>query len=65
MALISFEGKPIEKLIEQFANDPVRVMVKTRDTSKNVEQDVVRVAAYWVHKVCLEGQFVIYNLNLC
>ena len=36
--------KPIEKLIEQFANDPVRVMVKTRDTSKNVEQDVVRVA---------------------
>jgi superfamily II DNA/RNA helicase len=36
--------KPIEKLIENFANDPVRVMVKTRDTSKNVEQDVIRVA---------------------
>ncbi len=36
--------KPIEKLIEQFAADPVRVLVKTRDTSKNVEQDVVRVA---------------------
>ncbi len=36
--------KPIEKLIEQFAQDPVRVMVKTRDTSKNVEQDVIRVA---------------------
>lgn len=36
--------KPIETLINQFANDPVRVFVKTRDTSKNVEQDVVRVA---------------------
>jgi len=36
--------KPIEKLIERFTSDPVRVMVKTRDTSKNVEQDVVRVA---------------------
>ncbi|MFA7000283.1 MAG: DEAD/DEAH box helicase [Candidatus Paceibacterota bacterium] len=35
--------KPIEKLIERFAKDPVKVMVKTRDTSKNVEQDVVRV----------------------
>jgi ATP-dependent RNA helicase RhlE len=36
--------KEIEKLIEEFTKDPVRVMVKTRDTSKNVEQDVVRVA---------------------
>ncbi len=36
--------KPIEKLIEQFTHDPVRVMVKTRDTAKNVEQDVIRVA---------------------
>jgi ATP-dependent RNA helicase RhlE len=36
--------KPIETLISRFSNDPVRVMVKTRDTSKNVEQDVVRVA---------------------
>ncbi len=36
--------KPIEKLIERFSNNPVKVMVKTRDTSKNVEQDVVRLA---------------------
>jgi len=36
--------KPIEKLIERFAADPVKVMVKTRDTSKNVEQDVIRLA---------------------
>jgi superfamily II DNA/RNA helicase len=34
----------IEKLIAKFTHDPVRVMVKTRDTSKNVEQDVIRVA---------------------
>ena len=36
--------KPIEKLIERFASDPVKVMVKTRETSKNVEQDVIRLA---------------------
>lgn len=35
--------KPIEKLIERFANNPVKVMVKTRDTSKNVEQDILRI----------------------
>ncbi len=35
--------KPIEKLIERFSQDPVRIMVKTQDTSKNVEQDIVRI----------------------
>jgi ATP-dependent RNA helicase RhlE len=34
----------IEKLINDFLNNPVRISVKTRDTSKNVEQDVVRLA---------------------
>ena len=34
----------IEKLIKEFLKEPVRISVKTRDTSKNVEQDVVRVA---------------------
>ncbi|MDB5224980.1 MAG: box helicase, ATP-dependent helicase RhlE [Candidatus Adlerbacteria bacterium] len=33
----------IEKLIGEFLKEPVRVSVKTRDTSKNVEQDVVHV----------------------
>ncbi len=33
----------IEKLIKDFLRDPVRVSVKTGDTSKNVDQDVVRV----------------------
>lgn len=34
----------IEKLIGEFLKTPVRISVKTSDTSKNVEQDVVRVA---------------------
>lgn len=33
----------IEKLIKEFLREPVRISVKTRDTAKNVEQDVVRV----------------------
>ena len=33
----------IEKLIGEFLKEPVRISVKTQDTSKNVEQDVVRV----------------------
>lgn len=34
----------IEKLIGEFLKEPVRISVKTQDTSKNIEQDVVRVA---------------------
>lgn len=33
----------IEVLIKEFLKEPVRISVKTGDTSKNVEQDVVRV----------------------
>lgn len=33
----------IEKLIQEFLKNPVRISVKSRDTSKNVDQDVVRV----------------------
>lgn len=33
----------IERLIGEFLREPVRVSVKTRDTSKNVDQDVVRL----------------------
>ncbi len=36
-------SRDIEKLIGDFLNNPVRVSVKTRDTSTNVDQDVVRV----------------------
>lgn len=33
----------IENLIHEFLREPVRITVKTRDTSANVEQDVIRV----------------------
>jgi superfamily II DNA/RNA helicase len=33
----------IEKLIHDFLTDPVRISVKTGDTSKNVDQDVVHI----------------------
>lgn len=34
----------IEKLIKEFLHEPVKVSVKTRDTSKNVDQDVVKIS---------------------
>jgi ATP-dependent RNA helicase RhlE len=36
-------SREIEGLISEFLTEPVRISVKTGDTSKNVEQDVVRV----------------------
>lgn len=33
----------VEKLIGEFLREPVRISVKTQDTSKNVDQDVVRI----------------------
>ena len=33
----------IEKLIKEFLNEPIRISVKTGDTAKNVDQDIVRV----------------------
>jgi superfamily II DNA/RNA helicase len=33
----------IENLIKEFLNNPVRISVKTGETSKNIDQDVVRV----------------------
>ncbi|MFM2414793.1 MAG: hypothetical protein RI911_486, partial [Candidatus Parcubacteria bacterium] len=38
-------SQEIEKLIHEFLNHPVRVSVKTGDTSKNVDQDVIRMSA--------------------
>lgn len=35
----------VERLIKDFLKDPVRVSVKTQDTSKNIEQDIIRVPA--------------------
>ena len=36
-------GPDIEKLIHDFLNQPVRISVKTGDTAKNVDQDIVRM----------------------
>ena len=33
----------IERFIKEFLKNPVRISVKTRDTAKNVDQDVVRI----------------------
>jgi ATP-dependent RNA helicase RhlE len=35
--------KQIEGLISRFSKDPVSIMVKTRDTSKNIDQDIIKV----------------------
>lgn len=37
-------GNEVKKLIGDFLNEPVIVSVKTRDTSKNIDQDVVRIS---------------------
>ena len=37
-------AREIENLVHEFLHQPVKISVKTRDTSKNVDQDVVRVA---------------------
>ncbi len=36
-------SRDIENLIGEFLNDPVRVSVKKHETSKNVDQDIVRI----------------------
>lgn len=36
-------SKEIEELIKEFLTEPVRISVKTQDTSKNVDQDVVKI----------------------
>ncbi len=38
-------SREIEALIHEFLNKPARVSVKTRETSANIDQDVVRVAS--------------------
>jgi len=37
-------SKEVHGLIQQFLRDPVTVSVKSRDTSSNVDQDIIRVA---------------------
>ncbi|MDO8482572.1 MAG: DEAD/DEAH box helicase [bacterium] len=37
-------SREIESLIKEFLHEPVSVSVKTQDTSKNVDQDIIRIA---------------------
>lgn len=36
-------GKDIEKLIKDFLREPLTISVKTQETAKNIEQDIIRV----------------------
>ncbi len=45
----------IEKLIKEFLREPVRISVKTRDTAKNIDQDVVRIPQGGSKLDALEG----------
>jgi len=36
-------SREVESLIYEFLRNPIRVSVKTRDTARNIEQDVIRV----------------------
>jgi len=38
-------SKEVEKLIHEFLHEPVSISVKTQDTAKNVDQDIVRMKA--------------------
>lgn len=36
-------SKEIEKLIHEFLHNPVTISVKTQDTAKNIDQDIIRI----------------------
>jgi superfamily II DNA/RNA helicase len=44
----------IEKLIGEFLKNPVRISVKTQDTSKNIDQDVIRIKGKTKYEVLLD-----------
>ncbi len=44
----------IEKLIHEFLNTPARISVKTQDTAKNIDQDVIRIKNKTKFEVLLE-----------
>ncbi len=44
----------IEKLIHTFLKNPVRISVKTRDTSKNIDQDIIRIKGKTKAEVLLD-----------
>ncbi|HRH25641.1 MAG TPA: DEAD/DEAH box helicase [Parcubacteria group bacterium] len=47
-------SREIEALIGEFLNNPAKVSVKTRDTSKNIDQDVIRIQGKTKAEVLLD-----------
>lgn len=54
-------SREIEVLIKEFLHEPVRIGVKTRDTSANVDQDIVRVSGDkkldTLHELLIQPEF--------
>jgi len=47
-------SQEIEKLIHSFLRTPARISVKTRDTSKNIDQDIIRIKGKTKAEVLLD-----------
>jgi ATP-dependent RNA helicase RhlE len=47
-------SREIEALIHDFLKEPARISVKTRDTSKNIDQDVIRIQGKTKAEVLLD-----------
>jgi superfamily II DNA/RNA helicase len=52
----------IEKMVDRFLNNPTKISIKTRETSKQIDQDVVRVRSHEdkfdvFHKTLLKTDF--------
>ena len=54
-------SREIEILIKEFLHEPVRISIKTRDTSANVDQDIVRVEGHnkldTLHNLLIQPDF--------
>jgi superfamily II DNA/RNA helicase len=55
-------GTEIEKLVKQFLNDPKMISIKTRETSNQVDQDIIRVSfsedkVEVLHKLLIQTHF--------
>jgi ATP-dependent RNA helicase RhlE len=56
-------SKEIEALVSQFLKNPVRISVKTQDTAKNVEQDVVKITPDTTKLAVLEKLLALPEFN--
>ena len=47
-------SKEIEGLIDEFLKSPARISVKTRDTAKNIDQDIIRIQGKNKYQILLD-----------